>query len=273
MGLPVLGPAIIGAGIAGGASAAMLETSYNRWRNRERAQSYQEISMPPPKEAMAASRTRTRRPRFAKRRFRRRKYARVQRSVQPYAVTRVLRSVCRSSQNLNAGTLTALTVLLNSAYDPTGIFGAGQPLGYDQYTALYQRVAVVGWKVIIEACTADNTNPVVIGFTPMVGASALSDFQHYKELPGTVSRIMTPDVDKLIFTAKGGVKKYFMPRSGRMLSDDTVTHGVGGNPSRLLYGHLFLQAMDGTADPGVVNLVVTIVQKVVFYVPEIPSRS
>lgn len=214
-----------------------------------------------------------RRFRGGRRRYRRRRIGRALRSVQPYTLTRNLKSVAHFNVDAGAGTIYVNTVNLNSAFDPTGVIGSGQPLGFDQYTALYQRCAVVKWSVKLEVCSTDNTNPIMIGFTPLVTSTGLSTYDHYKELPGTVSTILTPDVDKSKLFAKGGVKRYFLPPSARLMSDDTVTHGVGGNPSRILYGHIWVQSMDEASDPSNVRVIATIWQTVVFYVPEIPSRS
>lgn len=273
MGLPVLGPAIIGAGLAGGGAAVALENTYQRWRAREKAQSYVHGKLSSPEESRMAVRTRQRRPmRPRKRRFRRRRYGRRVRTVQPYSMVRRLKTVFAGSMDA-AAVVTAKLIKLNSAYDPTGDIGTGQALGFDQYTALYQRCAVVGWKVKIEYCTTDNTYPVCVGFTPMVKSSALNDYSYYKELPGTVSSIVTPDQDKVTLTSKGGVKKFFLPPGGKLLTDDTLTHGVAGDPSRILYGHLWYGALDGSSDPPAMRYIVTIEQLVVFFVPEIPARS
>lgn len=208
--------------------------------------------------------------RVRRRRFRRR----IGRTVQPYSITRIVKT-CQSF-NLDpgaAGSLNSLQFKLNSAYDPSGNLGAGQPLGYDQYTALYQRAGVVSWRMKLELVSTDNTYPIVVGMTPMVSSTALTSYNHYKELPGTVSTIVTPDVDKNFLKAKGGVKRWFMPKSGRMFADDTITHGVGSDPSRILYLHLWAQDLSAANDTAAVRCVATLYQTVRFYVPEIPTRS
>lgn len=196
------------------------------------------------------------------------------RAVQPYTIIRKFKtSVGFNLDPAVAGALSGNKIKLNSAYDPTGDLGSGQPLGYDQYTALYQRAAVIGWMVKIQLVSIDNTYPIVVGFTPMVSSTLLTAYDHYRELPGTVSTVVTPDVDKNFLSCKGRVKHFFLPRSARLLGDDTVTHGVGSDPSRILYGHIWAQALDKANDTNVVRIVMDVHQVVVFYVPEIPSRS
>jgi len=222
---------------------------------------------------MARGRTRTRTARRSRRRRPRKMFRRVARSVQPYSIVRKLKTCTTFSLDPAAGAIATQLLCLNSAYDPTQAIGAGQPLGFDQYTSLYQRVAVLGWSVHLQIVSTDNTNPLVVGFCPLVSGSALTSYQHYRELPANKSVIVTPDIDKNILMARGKVKTYFMPKSGRMLSDDTVTHGIGGDPSRKLYGHIYAEDMNLSADPSTVRIVATITQIVCFYVPEVPARS
>lgn len=207
-------------------------------------------------------------------RFRRRRYGRRVSTLQPKSIVRRFKTVKYFTLNPVAGDLYSQQLKLNSPFDPNGGAGSEQPLGWDQYTALYQRSAVVSWSVNIEAVSTDNTNPIKIGFTPMVSSTGLTEYQHYMELPATVSTVLTPDIDKTLLRSRGGVKKWFLPRGGRMLADDTLSHGTSaGDPSRILYGHVWAEAMDGAADPATVHFTVTMWQTCVLYVPAIPARS
>lgn len=214
-----------------------------------------------------------RRGRGGRRRGRRRRYGRVPRTLAPYSVTRKLKSVLYLSLNPGAGALSVQKFELNNAFDPTGSMGSGQPLGFDQYSALYQRCCVIGWSCRFEVVSTDNSSPIAVGFTPLVSSTDLTKYEHYKELPKTSSSVVTPDIDKLQMFARGGVKRFFLPPGGKILTDDTLSHAVSGGPSRKLYGHVWAQAMDGSSDPALVHVTVTLVQMCVFYVPEVPARS
>lgn len=136
------------------------------------------------------------------------------------------------------GSLAAQQLKLNSAFDPTGTVGASQPLGFDQYAALYKKYCVIRWSVKAEAVNNDNTNALVFGFTPMLEATALTNYNHYKEMPNTRSDFLTIDHDKSVVTNRGGVKAFFPP-GGRMLADDTLCALTTADPSRILYGHIW----------------------------------
>lgn len=210
----------------------------------------------------------------AKRMTRRtRRYARVPRTVQPKSCIRAFKTCTYGALNPGAGAISVTKQNLNSCFDPTGEAGSGQPLGWDQMTALYNKYCVVAWSVKFEWVSTDNTNALIVGFTPTTSSTALTNYAHYKELPGTVSAIITPDIDRGRLFSKGGVKKWFMPRGGKILSNENLTSSTGGSPTNILYGHMFAQSIDGSADPATVNFIMTVYQKVVFFDPVIPSRS
>lgn len=220
---------------------------------------------------------------MARRKYRSRRRRRSRRSkksawkkplVAPWSIIRKLPTSWYNSLNPGAGTLSVDIIKLNSAYDPSGSISPSiQGMGMDQYEALYNKYCVVGYKLHITAISTDNSNPVTIGFTPTTTSSTLSSQHRYMELPGTVYRVVTPDIDRVTFTVKGSCKKHLLPRGGKLLTDDTFASGVGGDPTKLLYGHIWAQAQDNAADPGVIQYTIKVQQLVVFYDPKTPARS
>lgn len=223
---------------------------------------------------MARSRTRTMRRRRPGRKSRRMFRKRI-RMVQPWSITRRLATSFYNVLDPGAGALTLNIVKLNSGFDPSGDASAVlQPLGMDQYEGLYKKYCVIGWKLHIQAVSSDNTNSVTLGFTPTTTSTTLSNQHRYIELPGTVYKIMTPDQDKVSFTVKGGVKRWLLPRGGKLLTDDlssSVTSST--DPSKLLYGHIWVQPQDSSADASSVKFTLKLEQIIVFYDPVTPARS
>lgn len=207
------------------------------------------------------------------RRFRRRVY-RPRRTLTPFTLTRWLPTATYFALNPGAGTVDSKILYLNSAHDPTGTVSATQsPLGFNQYEALYQRYCIIAYKITFEIVSTDNTHPLIFGFTPSRDVTVLSSWQHYKELPGTVQRVITPDVDKNYIKVKGSIKKWLAPKGSKMLSNEELCAQVTANPSRTLFGHVYVQAMDGAADPASVHVAVRMSQMTVFFEPVIPARS
>lgn len=184
-----------------------------------------------------------------------------------------LKSTAYYSVDPGAGSLAGGTVKLNSAFDPTGTFGSGQPLYFDQYSTMYNRYVVLGYSISVVAINATSGLPMVVGFTPMVDSTLLTDWKHYREIKGTIQKYLTNDVDRTWFKVKGSIKKFMEPAGGSLLSDDTVQAAVTADPTRMCYGHIYLQTMDNTSDLPSTQLAITITQIVKFFSPVIPSRS
>lgn len=194
------------------------------------------------------------------------------RGTTPWSIKRVLSTSGFQSIDAGAGALAETQLFLNSAHDPLGSLSATQsPLGFTEYATLYNRYCVIGWSVFFEVCSLDNTNPVVVGFCPSLTAGA--SYHHYAELPGDVHRVCTPDQDKVVFGARGGVRRWVLPQGGKLLSCEEACSTVTGNPSRVLYGRLYLQAQDSAADEAAVKVTIKMKQLVVFFDPKTPSRS
>lgn len=218
--------------------------------------------------------TRTKTSRRRRRRGGRRRRFRGVPRVQALTVTRKLKCVWYNSLNPAAGSLSEMLLSLNSAYDPTGNVSPNlQLLAFDQYEALYSRYVVTASKVTIDVVApSENTAPIVVGICPTIDATARTDSLHYSELPGNVFRILTPDGDHQVFSAYYRIKPWLLPK-GKMLTDDTVSAAVTGDPARLLYGHVYAQAQDHTSDPGQVNFTITQTMWVTFYNRKQPARS
>lgn len=205
---------------------------------------------------------------------RRRRFARKRRAVQPYSLARRLPTSFYNSLDAGAGALQLTILKLNSAYDPCGDGSATiQPMGMDQYESLYNRYVVVGWQLQIEFVSQDNTNPIVVGFTPTRQSSSLTSQHRYMELPGTVWKVVTPDIDKVVLTAKGSVKRWLLPGGGKLLTDNTLSATYGADPSKLLYGHIWVQCQDSSTDPAAVKYTAKLTQIVVFFDPIALARS
>lgn len=215
---------------------------------------------------------RTRRPRFGRRR---RRYGRRKALVTPYSIVRRIPTSWFNSLDAGAGTLSVDIIKLNSAYDPTGSISPSlQGMGMDQYEALYNKYCVVGFKIHVQAVSTDNTNPVTVGFLPTTSSATLTTQHRYMEQNGCFFKIMTPDIDKITFTYKGSVKKHLLPRGGKLLTDDINSGAtMTSDPSHILYGHIFVQTQDNTADPAAVKYTAKLEQIVVFYDPKTPARS
>lgn len=172
-----------------------------------------------------------------------------------------------------SGAITAWAIALNGCYDPTLSISGQQPLYFDQHATLYKNYCVVAWRLRIDAVSTDNTNSTIIGFCPTTESSTLTAATYYAENKANVYRVCTPDQDRVVFGAAGGVRKWLKPTGGKLLTDPLCCAAVDANPSTLLYGHLYAQALDNTSDPATINYMFKLEQIVIFFEPKIPARS
>lgn len=180
-------------------------------------------------------------------------------------------------QTHTGGALEMTPVQLNSIDDPFTSTGTGQPLGYDQWKALYKKAFVAGSKVTLRFVNGDNTYNFMVGLTPMPlsqAATGLTDYEHYMEYPATKSLIVTPDMDKQWLFSKVSTRKHLHLSKLRDVDEIRVDLVNETAPADLAYWHIWSQPLTKTADPtGGVEFVVTVEYLVVLIDPVVPSRS
>jgi len=184
---------------------------------------------------------------------------------------------CLASKYVNlsgTGTLIPLYLQLNSCDDPFTGGGTGQPLGYDQWKSLYKRAIVLGSKVDVRFHNR-GTVAVMCGTYPVPlnqGASALSSYEYYAEVPGAKMRLLSPEMDHIRMFQSRGTKKHLQVtnvKDNAELSIDLVNETA---PTKLAYWNVFAQAVDQTSAYAV-DAVVTIRYIVLLLDPIIPARS
>lgn len=226
---------------------------------------------------MPRSYTATRRP--VRRTRRRRPYRRgVIRRPIPRALTAPTKLVkMKAVQYVNHANTAALSntdIQITSFDDPFGVTNAGQPLGYDQWKALYRKAYVIGAKVVARVHN-NGTSAVMVGITPMKpaqGTTALANYEYYMELPSTKARILSPDVDHMVLAHKVS-PKWFLPVTKIRDNDDLLVNLVTETPpSTLCYFHVWSQPLDEAAAYDV-DLVLTAEYMILLVDPIVPARS
>lgn len=216
--------------------------------------------------------------RFSKRPRRTRKRRGLRRRPIPRALappTKLIR--CKACQYLNytpAGTLTKYETQLNSITDPFVGSGTGQPLGFDQWAALYRYAYVLSSKVIAKVHN-NGSVAAMFGITPCKlnqGTISLASYAYYMELPETKSRVLSQETDHVTLTHSVSVKKFLQIKDLRDDKNYRMDIVSATNPTDIAYWHLWGQAMDsaGTID---LDAAVTMEYIVLLVDPIIPARS
>lgn len=174
----------------------------------------------------------------------------------------------------NTGTLYQTVVQLNSCDDPFGTQGTGQPLGYDQWKALYRYAYVIGSKVTARVHN-NGASAVMFGMTPMKinqSTTALSNYEYYMESPATKSRILSQDLDHVTFSHGVNVKRFLNIKDLRDNNDYRIDLVNETAPTTIAYWHVWTQPLD-EASATDVDVVLTAEYMVLLVDPILPARS
>lgn len=183
--------------------------------------------------------------------------------------------VCNTAALTHAGgTLQGGTIQLNSFDDPFAGAATLQPLGYDQWKALYKQAVVVGVKVKLEAWNSGSTG-ILVGLNAMPeskGTTLLTQAEAYCELPNSVHRFLSPDVDHATVFLKVSTKKHMAVSKLRDSNELAIDLPNETPPSRQSYMHYWCQVTDQTSAFSA-TFVMTVEYLVLLFDQIVPSRS
>lgn len=203
------------------------------------------------------------------------KKKRIPRTLQPR--TKLIRVKASNYIPLNctSGSLSYSAIQGNSCDDPYVGSGTGQPLGYDQWKTLYQGAYVLSSKV---SYTVHNTSSecIVFGITPMNGPqgfSPLASYEHYREVSGTRSRILSPDVDHGYLSGATSTKKQLHRKNITDEDDLKLNLVTETQPTDMYYWNVWVQPIDQASTVNGIECIVDVEYIVLLTDPIIPTRS
>lgn len=195
---------------------------------------------------------RVRRPLFG----RRRRYRRKAKLISTWPRSKLIKAsiVSTGVYTANSGALGALAIKINSLNDPFGASAAVLPLGIDQWNNMYKKYTVVGAKITVVGHPVTITGAMLTGLHLTDTATALTDQDHYKELPNTVSRMVSPDIDIFKMSMKYSPKKFWrikdLKDNDELRASLTGTGTIGApapaDPTNIAYIHFWLQDANKT---------------------------
>lgn len=145
---------------------------------------------------------------------------------------------------------------INSIWDPNRSGTGHQPLGFDQWTTLFNRYRVMGCKVVFTATNLTDV-PVRVGY--------IADNQATGSVYlGSLAKFEQPHMKSMVLGAKDGAAStksfscYFSPARivgspmYRYMADNQYQAQVQSNPSEIIVGHVVGQSLDGTTPLNVI---------------------
>jgi len=192
-------------------------------------------------------------------------------SALPKSMTVKLKYYEALSLNAVGGGTSVNVFSANGCYDPN-ITGTGhQPRGFDQYMAFYQKGCVTSSKVTVKGIITNNADATLSSGLLFVALSPTSVVaahppQFYLEDPRCswvqLNATITADEEaRLGF----GARSFFNYKDP--IDESDLHFNTSTNPTQQAYYHVGYGAINGTADPGPINLQVMIEYTAVFFEP------
>lgn len=165
----------------------------------------------------------------------------------------------------------AIAIKANSINDPWGALAATNPLGFNEYAAMYNKCVVVSSKIYILAHASTATGALMYGVTLMPNSTLLTNINHYREQKYTSARMLSPDVDHSGVALKYKGKSYERIVKWKDAEDfQAVT--TPADPTTVRYYQLWVGDVYGANNAGI-EFSGTVEYNVLFFDPKIPARS
>lgn len=170
------------------------------------------------------------------------------------------------STNLTGGGIADLEVnvfRLNSAFDPDFSGVGAQPLGFDQWAALYGDYRVVGSKIEVKAF-ADSASNNSVAVIPMTTNAALTVRDQYLEQNYCEKQSLGNDTQHGVATINSymPVSKIHGGPKDIVYYDDALRSAVTTNPTKQFYWHVVGYAMGA----GSTNFDIVAETKIIYYI-------
>ena len=143
----------------------------------------------------------------------------------------------------------------NDVYDPDYSGAGHQPLGFDQYSQLYEHFTVLGSKITVTAATSGSV-PVVIGITKDSDATRTTSFDTIQEQPDTCWKVHTPGSPAKQLSCRLSAKKWFNKLA---VKDSDRLQGTNlASPEEVVFYHLWAKGLSASVDPSAIDCNITI---------------
>lgn len=190
-----------------------------------------------------------------------RKYKKNYKLTVPNGMPKTGRTKLRYVENLSlTGTTGAIATSMwraNSAYDPRYASGGHQPMGYDQWTTLFNHYVVVGSKITAKFQNSSDIPTTMCGI--YLSADTTSVYSNWADFieADKGNYIQTSDSERsYVATEKFSCRRFFNlvdPKDGI----GRVGAGIGNDPQEGAYFVIWIQAKDA-ASTSTVNVTILI---------------
>lgn len=189
-----------------------------------------------------------RRPKRSRRTYRRRRKSLMPLAVFPRSAVRKATIVKTAAFTGTTGALGGLSIKITSLNDPMTTVGDNLPLGLDEMNRLYASYRILGAKVSVVGHPVTITGGAICGLHITESSALLTSVDYYRELKGTVSRMVSPDIDIFKCAIKYSPKVIFKLKDvndtedlkGSLTGTGSVGAPAPADPAKNCYIHFFV---------------------------------
>lgn len=180
----------------------------------------------------------------------RRRKSRVPRSIVPSGMPKTRRTNLRYCDSLNltstAGILGSYVFSANSAYDPNYTDGGHQPMGFDQWSLLFNHCIVLGSKITVQISPdATNTSPAWCGIYLTDGTAVpYTTAPQFKEARKGIVKAIAPAQHKEMLNYTFSAKNFFNVKD--VADNSQLGASIGADPLERAFYNIWYQTTDGT---------------------------
>lgn len=215
-------------------------------------------------------------PRYRRRNHRKRNYRRLVSNSVPSGMptTKIanLRYVETTNVACTTGVLNEILWRANGIYDPRVAVGGHQPMGFDQWSVLYNHYVVVGSKITIKVINDTTVSPAMCGVYLSDGQtlSYTTPEEYIEARKGTYRMIQPTNPKTLSLSNKFSAKRFYNIVN---IKDnvDRLGSPIGQDPGEQAYYHIWYQTLDSSSDT--IRFTVTIDYIVLFSEPKDLTQS
>lgn len=186
-----------------------------------------------------------------------RTYKRRPLTIAPFPPSKLVRLRYVDNFALNPSLTTPATAVFraNGMYDPDASGGGHQPLGYDQFSVLYDHARVIGAKMTVTFFPTDLDTVVGIYLDDDYGGIGL--LSNTLEQPNTRKRYCAGGSERAVSVTQYFSADKFLGKAAARSDSNKQQLGIA-DPSEEVYFHIFTYSAASGGDPASQNVIVNI---------------
>lgn len=186
--------------------------------------------------------------------------------------------------DIGAGSFGSLAMRANGAFDPYAETGGHQPMGYDQWAAIYSRYTVIGTQIRLTYINTSVAQPEPGLFGILLSTNSASVNSQFSNINAMLESKLVGDNYKVTsdYSVSGNRHSALMVKKGfsakKFFGKNNVNDGTGysglvsGLPAQQAYFHCWVSSFNGN-NPGILSFQAVLDYIIMFQEPVVLDGS